>query len=161
MSKETHAQAVKKPYGMITAADIAAVEPLMSKDAIDGSDGDEFVAGTIFLYKTSEGRLGKCRVDALGEGHSLILNWMTFNSDGSEFTSGNQLVVQTSFPCDLDFGAVGPFSKVGQRGDFWYQGVTLSSRKLVPQNAARFLIIRNGNGVPGEAAKPAADGKVR
>ena len=51
-------------YGLFDACDIAAMLGQMRDGNIDGSDGNEFLPGTWFIYRTGEYRYGKMIVEA-------------------------------------------------------------------------------------------------
>ncbi|RKY24990.1 MAG: hypothetical protein DRP62_02435 [Planctomycetota bacterium] len=94
------------PYSELRRAHIAAMEAGMSTASIDSSDGNEFMPGTYFIYKTDEGRFGKFMVENYepDENHCLIIRWVTYNADGSVYSSGDRLVIRVSWYCDLDEG---------------------------------------------------------
>ena len=132
--------ALTTSYEDTTLADITKNAAQLSADKIDGSDGNELAAGTWATYQTSEGNFGKFKVAELQE-TSLILEWITYNRDGSIRSSGKKLSIDATWPFDLDSGSVpGPQGQA----DFHWQGVTHTIRCLVPINHALCAIIRRG-----------------
>ena len=110
----------------------------MSGASIDGSDGNEFAPGTYFIYRTSAGRFGKFIVTDFNHAdlNKLTLDWITYNADGTVYSSGTGLVIRGTYSCDLDLGLE---TIVGS--DFWWAQESVSTRCLVPQNAALFDLI--------------------
>ncbi len=129
---------VGRPLGLfdtITAAYIRTVD--LSPARINGSAGasNQIPAGTILVYQTSEGRYGKMEI--VSYGYDLIVRWLTYNDDGTVYSQGDNLVVHGTWQCDLDLGVEGDAS-----ADFWWEQVTSVERYLVPQNGARFALLR-------------------
>jgi hypothetical protein len=125
-------------YGIFDACDITALSDQMSDDYIDGSDGDAFLPGTWFIYKTSGDRYGKMIVESFYHAPSnrLTLGWTTYNSDGSTHSSGTGLVINGTFNCELDEGLE---SDTG--ADFFWAQNTSTNRNLVPVNSALFKLM--------------------
>jgi len=62
--------------------------------------------GTIILYKTSEGNLGKMEflnIDK-NDNYKLTVKYVTYNSDGSVHNQSNHLEIKGTYNCDLDKG---------------------------------------------------------
>jgi len=127
-------------YKDIDAADIAAMEDQMSTDAIDGSDGNDFWPGTYFIYKTNLGRYGKFIVENLdkSQNNQLTIAWVTYEADGSVYSSGSGLIIRGTWSCDLDEGQEVPVT--GDRDWSWAQ-ITSTTRRLYPLNGARFKLM--------------------
>jgi surface protein len=127
-------------FADIDAATIADMEAggLLSTGPIDSSDGNDFWPGTYFVYRTSEGRFGKFIVEQYepDEHHLLTIQWMTYNADGSVYTSGSGLVIRGTWDCDLDEGIE---TEVG--ADFWWRMHTATTRSLTPLNGAKFSLV--------------------
>jgi hypothetical protein len=125
-------------YGLFDACDIAAMSGQMSSGYIDGSDGDEFLPGTWFIYITDEDRYGKMIVEAYDktQDNKLTLGWTTYSSDGSIYSTGTGLVIHGTFACDLDDGL-----ETGTSEDFWWEQNTSTERYLVPENSALFKLM--------------------
>ena len=73
-----------------------------------GSDGNEFLPGTFFAYKTNQGRYGKFIVEALGETNSktLTLGWVSYADASTVYSEGHGLEIPGSWSCDLDEGGL-------------------------------------------------------
>lgn len=127
------------PYEDLTRADIAAMADELSVADIDGSDGNEFLPTTYFIYKTNEGRFGKFQVDNLEprQNNRLTIRWVTYNSDGSVYSSGLGLIIEGTFNCDLDTGTEGS----GTTSDWWWQLFDPATRWLTPRNDAAFKLM--------------------
>jgi len=62
--------------------------------------------GTIILYKTSEGNLGKMEflnIDK-NDNYKLTVKYVTYNSNGSIHSQSNHLEIKGTYNCDLDKG---------------------------------------------------------
>ena len=127
-------------YDDINAAMIAGIEQHghLSNASIDASDGNPFNPGTYFVYKTSQGRLGKFIVEHYepGENHRLTIGWVTYNADGSAYTSGTGLQIRGTHSCDLDEG----LETLTDRDFLWVMS-TSTVRYLSPRNAAIFSLV--------------------
>lgn len=110
----------------------------LSSTSIDASDGSEFKPGTYCVYRTSQGRLGKFIVENWEPAMSyrLTIAWVTYNANGTVYSSGSGLVIKGSYHCDLDTGAETPTG-----ADFQWNTQTSSTRYLVPKNSALFKLI--------------------
>jgi len=93
--------------------------------------------GNILVYQTNEGRYGKMEIQQYG--YNLMFKWVTYNSNGSVYSSGQDLTIQGTWHCDLDLGVQSP-SGGDQNSDFWWEQVGGPERYLAPQNGALFNI---------------------
>ena len=111
-------------------------------DAIDGSDGNALGTGTFFVYVTNQGRYGKFIVEDLDPvlNNQLTIAWATYNLDGSVYSAGNNLIIHGMYMCDLDEGL-----ETTTDADLVWQLDNSTTRRLVPQNNARFALIRRFN----------------
>ncbi|MGA2323059.1 MAG: hypothetical protein ABSG22_04350 [Sedimentisphaerales bacterium] len=124
-------------YDLFDACDIAAMLGQMSAGRIDGSDGNEFLPGTWFIYITGEHRYGKMIVEDFDtQSNELTLGWTTYSSDGSIYSSGTGLVIDGTFTFDLDEGLV-----TGTGADFWWEIVSSTTRYLWAENNALFKLM--------------------
>jgi hypothetical protein len=126
------------PYSQLTRADIAGMEAQMSTEIIDASNGNEFMPGTYFVYKTDAGRFGKFMVENYepAENHRLTIRWVTYNADGTVYSQGKRLVIRGTWLCDLDEGL-----EIVTGAD-WYWAIQSSTvRRLSPQNGAKFKLM--------------------
>ena len=122
-------------FNQITLADIMGMS--LSADPLDGSDNqlNRIPTGTVLVYLTDEGRYGVLEIASYGQ--DLALNWRTYRSDGTVYSSGTGLVVRASYTCDLDAGAEGAAS-----ADFQWHHVTGVERYLEPRNGASFAVVQ-------------------
>lgn len=111
----------------------------MTSVRINGSNNaaNQIPAGTILVYKTSEGRYGKFQVRAYG--YNLGIDFVTYNKDGSVFKKGENLVIRGTWHADLDLGAE---VKMGNTADFWWEQVNKTERYLVPMNNTQMAVYK-------------------
>ncbi|HSW31407.1 MAG TPA: Ig-like domain-containing protein, partial [Longimicrobiales bacterium] len=133
---------VAPAYNDINAAAISSMEAsgLLSGNAIDGSDGQQFKSGTYFVYRTAQGLRGKFIVQSYepASNHQLTLGWVTYAADGSVHSSGSGLVIRGTFLCDLDSGME---LSTTPNDDFWWEMVNPTTRRLSPSSGAVFRLI--------------------
>jgi hypothetical protein len=138
-----------KPYSDLTRADIIAMETDMSTAAIDASNGNEFMPGSYFIYKTSEGRFGKFMVEnyePATTNHRLTLRWMTYNGNGSVYTYGSGLAINGTYLCDLDSGQ----QTVEETGSDWFWNMlTSTTRRVDARNSAKFKLMHRAKAPAG------------
>jgi len=122
-------------YNDITRDDIS--NPQLGSDNIDGSDNpdNELLPGSVVIYRTNEGRFGKFEVQIYG--YDLVINWETYNADGTVFTSGQGLTIRGTWHCDLDLGVESPAGDYQDSDFHWVQHNSID-RELVPENDALF-----------------------
>jgi hypothetical protein len=122
-------------YEYFNKETIAALEGKMSFADVDASDGLDLWPGTFFIYKTSQGRFGKFIVENLEKNHNnrLTISWVTYNADGSEYSSGSGLVIHGTWHCDLDIGL-----ETNTDSDFKWKMISATERSLDPENGAKF-----------------------
>jgi len=133
-------------YSDLRRDDIAAMESEMSTTIIDASNGNEFMPGTYFVYKTDEGRFGKFMVENYepDESYRLTIKWVTYNADGSVYSQGRGLIIRGTWTCDLDEGLE------TATGKDWNWVLTSSSvRRLFPQNGAKFKLMHRAKAPDG------------
>lgn len=125
-----------KNFDDITVDDIK--QRNLTPDKIDGSDNksSKIFAGTILIYQTDEGRYGKMKV--LNYGYNLSIQWVTYNTNGSIFRAGDDLLIKGTWTYDMDYGTESKNSKSSP--DFWWEQVDETIRFLVPQSNARFSV---------------------
>ena len=126
------------PYTNLTRDNIVAMEGGMSTTSIDASDGNEFMPGTYFIYKTDEDRFGRFMVEnyELAENHRLTIKWVTYKSDGHVYSFGRGLVIRGTWSYDLDEGLE---TTTGR--DWNWNLQTSTTRRLVPYNGAKFKLM--------------------
>lgn len=126
------------PYSDLTKDYIAAMEGEMSTANIDASDGNEFMPGTYFIYKTDEGRFGKFMVENYepDENCRLTIKWVTYNADGTVYSNGRGLIIRGTYSCDLDAG-----SETSTGRDWRWNLQSSTTRWLDPYNGAKFKLM--------------------
>ncbi len=126
------------PYSNLRREHIAAMESEMSTSNIDASDGNEFMPGTYFVYKTDEGRFGKFMVENYepAGSYDMVLRWVTYNADGSVYSHGTRLIIRGTWTCDLDEGLE---TATGKDWSWVLQSSTV--RRLFPHNGAKFKLM--------------------
>ena len=133
------------PCSDLRRVHIAAAEAEMSTANIDASDGNEFMPGTYFIYKTDEGRFGKFMVENYepSENHRLTIRWVTYDTDGMAYSYGTGLVIRGTYSCDLDEGLE------TDRGPDWMWDMQSSrTRNLAPYREAWFKMMRRAIAQP-------------
>ena len=132
-------------YESLARDGIAALSLGLSGDEIDSSDGARFTPGTYFVYKTNEGRFGKFMIKnyAAERNNELMIDWVTYDDDGSIHASGTNLTVRGTFTVDLDNGTEEGTAPIDR--DFFWEQKTPSSRALTPQGTAVFEMIHKPN----------------
>ncbi|MDI6846374.1 MAG: hypothetical protein QME28_09580 [Candidatus Saccharicenans sp.] len=95
--------------------------------------GNSLAPNTILLFSTNEGRFGKLLIKS--SDYNLTLAWVTFNADGTVYSSGDNLTIRGTFTCDLDSG-----QESRNSADFWWQISSPTERYLTPRNGAAFAI---------------------
>jgi len=135
--------AVASPsFGEVTLADI--MEASLSFQRIDASFGlpNAISAGSLIAYRTDEGRYGVMEIVSCSQ--DLVLNWRTYSSSGTVFSSGNGLLVHATWTCDMDRGVEGSAS-----ADFHWNIVTSTERYVDPMNGAQFALLTLPEMLPG------------
>lgn len=125
-------------FDNITLADIKLIS--LSSDKINGSDSqdNQIPADTVLVYQSNEGRYGKMKI--LSYGYNLTIKWVTYNSDGSVFSNGENLLIKGTWNYDMDYGIEETSSS--SLADFWWEQVDSTIRYIVPKNSAKFSILR-------------------
>ncbi len=138
-------------YENTQIADVQAYMYNMSATPINGNNDEtnQLRTGTVIYYKTSEGRWGKMRIQQYDA--NLIIEWMTFNDNGSTYSYGSNLTVRGSYTYDLDLGREGAASN-----DFWWQHQAYIIRNLVPNNNAQFYKVNYAKKAKKPTTQPTA-----
>jgi hypothetical protein len=115
------------------------MEADMSTASIDASNGNEFMPGTYFIYKTNAGRFGKFMVENYepAENHRLTIRWVTYNADGTVYSQGVRLVIRGTWSCDLDAG----LETTAADQDWYWLLQSSTVRYLNPRNSAKFKLM--------------------
>jgi hypothetical protein len=123
--------AVRAAFDRIDHKVIADADFSTSKVNGANDETNQLSPGSVFLCKTSEGRLCKFLVEEYG--YNLVLSWTTYERNGDIHSKGSGLRVRGTWECDLDRG-----KESSDGADFWWEQVTESERFLVPENGAVF-----------------------
>ena len=117
----------------------------LSSNHIDGSNNtnNQLSTGSIILYKTSENRYGKFRVVLYG--YNLVIQWVTYNANGTVHSSGNYLTIRGTFNANLDLGSE---ANNNNNADFQWLMHTSILRSLVPINGAQFKVLTEHENAP-------------
>lgn len=122
---------VSADYAAIDKDDIA--QAAVTSDPISGNDeGNQLTPGSILLCHTSQGRFAKLLVESWG--YDLGLRWVTYDADGSLYSSGTGLLIHGTWACDLDEGL-----ETDTDCDFRWDQFTGTERSLTPLNGALFI----------------------
>jgi len=122
-----------KNFNNINRSDIANV--VLSSNQINGSNNanNQIPTNTIVVYKTNLGRYGKFLVKTYS--NNLVINWVTFNSNGTVYSSGSNLTIRGTYLADLDEGL-----ETSSGADFWWEIIDSIERYIVPRNGALFYV---------------------
>jgi hypothetical protein len=131
-------QAQNPHFNRITPDEIAAYVAQYGRSQIDGSDNasNEIPPGTILVYVTSDFRFGKLKVQEYG--YNLLIKWVTYDDDGSVFSSGQRFLIRGTYFYDLDFGR--EVNSQDSEADFWWEQVDNTTRYWVAANGALFAV---------------------
>ena len=122
---------VSANFAAIDKDDVAQAS--VTGDSIAGDDdNNQLTPGSIILCHTSSGRFTKFLIESWG--YDLGLRWVTYDADGSIYSSGTGLLITGTWACDLDEGV-----ETDVDGDFRWDQFTGTTRSLTPLNGALFL----------------------
>ncbi len=123
-------------YEDLNRAAIVSMDAQMSTSVIDASPGNELNPGSYLIYRTNSGRYGKMIVESYG--YDLTIGWVTYNSNGTVYTSGSGLIIHGTYLCDLDLGL-----ETSTNDDFWWQVNSTPGEDydFTPQNGAKFKLM--------------------
>ena len=125
-------------YQQVTQADARNVH--LAGTRIKGGPGDpenQLTSGSILIFQTNEGRLGKIQIH--GNDVILSLRWQTWSPDGTIYRSSDYFPVYKSGYFDLDDGKVDDSSD-HQYSDFYWSHENQMIRWLEPLNGAAFAL---------------------
>lgn len=122
-------------YRQLTQADARSVN--LAATRINGAPWDtdnQLTSGSILIFQTNEGRLGKIQVH--GNDLFLSLRWQIWSSDGTIYRSSNYFPVYKSGYFDLDDGKLDDSSDHRYSDFYWSH----EDRTLEPLNGAAFAL---------------------
>jgi len=133
-------------YSDLKRNHIAAMESEMSTASIDASNGNEFMPGTYFVYKTDENRFGKFMVENYEPdgSYDMVIKWVTYDTDGSIYSFGTRLIIRSTWSCDLDEGLE---TTIGQ--DWNWMLLSATERRLKTYNGAKFKLMNRAKAPDG------------
>ncbi|QMU29093.1 membrane dipeptidase [Adhaeribacter radiodurans] len=123
-------------YESTNYAIISNLVTQMTTSSIDGSNNNnnKLTAGTLIVYQTNEGRLGKLQI--LTYGYNIQLRAVTYQPSGKIYKQTPSLTIRGTWLCDLD-----QLVESSSGGDFWWEQLNKTIRYLVPWNKARFYVV--------------------
>ncbi len=123
-------------FGSINYHDILAYE--LEASNINGSNNanNQIPVGTIVLYSTNSGRIGKLLIQEYG--YSLLVSWRTYNGNGVTESEGTDFTIPGTWVVDLDSGTL--LNTLDGTEDLWWQQVDEVERYLTPLNSTEFAV---------------------
>ena len=125
-------------YQQVTQADALSVD--LAGARIKGGPQDpnnQLTSGSILIFQTNEGRLGKIQIH--GNDVILSLRWQTWSPDGTIYRSSDYFPLYKSGYFDLDYGKVDD-SPDHRQSDFYWSDENRTIRWLEPLNGAAFAL---------------------
>ncbi|TVR60751.1 MAG: hypothetical protein EA426_04405 [Spirochaetaceae bacterium] len=131
---------VESQYYALNRSVIVDLEPFMSNDTIDNSDGNRIPVGAVIVYRTGSGMYGKLvvLVSDASNNNGMTIRHETYENDGSILISVEQFTIEGTFSYSLTLGT--DQLEAGE-GDFWMRNYTATFRLFVPLNGAKFALI--------------------
>jgi len=110
---------------------------------ISNNNGIVNGAGTVILYATSDGNLGKMEILDIDKnnGYKLTIRFVTYHYNGSVHSESNHLEIEGTYTCDLDKGLVG--GDVQSEQDFHFGKQDSKTSTLYPGETAILRILPN------------------
>ncbi|HUI93760.1 MAG TPA: hypothetical protein VLX68_16075 [Chitinivibrionales bacterium] len=137
MAWSSFAQTVS--FDNLTRATIASFT--IPAGSIDGSDSSSNMipTGTILVYKTNSGLLGKMEV--VNYGYNLWLKIVTYNADGTVHAQADSVEIRGTFECSLDSAK----ETLAPSADFHWDIIGGNNRVLTMMNGATIGIYYEPN----------------
>ena len=98
--------------------------------------------GTIILYATSDGNLGKMEILDVDkyDSYKLTVKYVTYNYNGSVFSESNNLKIEGTYTCDLDKGTTEDV--IASEKDFWYKRADKNSATINPTETSILKVLK-------------------
>ncbi len=98
--------------------------------------------GTIILYATSDGNMGKMQILDVDkeDNYKLTIKYVTYNYNGSIHSQSNNLEVPGTYTCDLDKGNIEDVLRSDE--DFWFNRVDETSSSIRPSEISILRILK-------------------
>lgn len=133
---------VRKSYSAVGFDDIKAEEALFTDGKIDATDASGILlgSGTIFIFKTNEGRYGKMEIVNFDESsnYDLRINAVVYKDDKSILGSADNLLIRGTWLADLDVPREALFNDFKAKGDFQLVRLNDTDSNILPWNGAKF-----------------------
>jgi len=99
-------------------------------------------AGTVILFATSDGNLGKMEILDVDktDNYKLTVKYLTYNYNGSVHSESDNLEIEGTYTCDLDKGAVG--GDVQSEQDFHFGKQDSKTSTLYPGEIAILRVLK-------------------
>jgi hypothetical protein len=99
-------------------------------------------AGTIILYATSDGNMGKMEILDVdkNDGYKLTTRFVSYNYNGSVLRESNHLEIPGTYTCDLDKGKVG--GDVQSEQDFHFGKEDSKTSTIYPGETAILRVLK-------------------
>jgi outer membrane protein OmpA-like peptidoglycan-associated protein len=109
---------------------------------ISNSSGIVNGKGTIIIYATSDGNLGKMQILDIDkeDNYKLTLKYVTYNYNGSIHSQSNNLEVPGTYTCDLDKGNIEDVLRSDE--DFWFSKADKTTTSIRPSETSILKILK-------------------
>jgi len=137
-------------YEQLTLIDIEAAVADLSTEKINSSQDErnEMPDGTVLIFRTDEGRLGKMRILDNTAPYELVFEYVMFDEDGTVLWERPRATVRATYGFDLETGA-----QIPEGEDLWWEhtefhggGQPGDPVYLVPVNGALFAVYAPASG---------------
>lgn len=116
--------------------------PEQTSIAISNNKGIVNGPGTVILYATSDGNLGKMEILNVDKnnGYKLTTRFVSYKYNGSVHSQSNNLEVEGTYTCDLDKGEVG--GDVQSEQDFHFGKQDSKTSRIYPGETAILRVLK-------------------
>jgi hypothetical protein len=134
------------PYKDLTRDEIEALAVTLSADKINSSQDErnEIPNGTVLIFRTNKGHLGKARIIVNTVPYALDFEFVVYAADGTILMESAHSSVRATYTFDLDTAA-----EVREGADFWWEHTEFHGREVpghpvywAPENGALFAVYR-------------------